>query len=833
MGALIIPDLTGSHCFLTSGSLTKPDLVPLSHATLFPPVTSLMPRPNTFPRANQPLMHNNHNDTPVQSNLNPAAWQHYLRGYPEPVLPMTLNQIMMSGANLGYSGTRVGCQECPNLPSALTHASAISLDIAKQLTSGRTNGPFASPPLDNFRCSPLGAVTRKRSSKVRRIHHLSWPQGSSVNDGILEAEGTIAYDSFARAVDDLIKSGPGSLFVKLDLEQAFRQIPVRADDWHLLGFKWDGQYYFDTVLAFGLHSAPYIFNLFAEALHWILQRHLPARIRHYLDDFLSTFAPSVPVKTVQAALEWSLALGRQLGLSFQESKVCGPSTTIEYLGITLDSVAMEARSPADKHTFLIDLLDSWHTRVHCTLQELQELTGFLQFTSQVIPLSRAFLRTLYTFSSSFSSRNVRRRITSAVRRDLKWWSAVTKNWQGIHLLAPSRPTVHIFTDASGTKGIGGIFSTSWFATRVPRRYRRHDIQFKELFAVLHAVCCWGERFRGQHIIFHIDNQAVCAALQSLTNRSPPVMQILRRFLELACRLDFSFSSSWLSSASNAIADAASRFLYTRLFELAPHLETKPSPKVLRHLGTSNTPNGPRPSHFTYFTGSPQQHGTYTQQANAPSASLLSSTVLSTPMVTSSPHHSPPSSHGLHPSQVQSSRPQSRHTSHMSSHSTLSQVSISPNVSPHLFNALSEASRGTMARRDASLSSPSQLTYSTTSSPISNPTTMLLHTSSPPHPVLHSLVSCAAVSLPHPVTSLTPLCTCLGAVSASFHPSMKPITSPLPYRHQKPTPSVKGSPFTLPQLRGSHLAQSQQCKNSFNRASDHQMRHSSRSPPVSL
>lgn len=573
MGTPSTSKITGPHCSVTSGSLHAPNSVPFSHATLFPPLALPKSRPNTLPRANQPLMYINEHDTPAQSNLNPDAWQLYLNDYPDPVFPATLNQIMRSGANLGYSGTRVGSQECPNLPSALIHASTISLDIAKQLTNGRTNGPFPQPPLANFRCSPLGAVTRKHSSKTRRIHHLSWPTGTSVNEGILEAEGTIVYDSFACAVDDLIASGPGSLFVKLDLEAAFRQIPVRPDDWHLLGFKWDGQYYFDTVLAFGLRSAPYIFNLFAEGLHWIMQRHLPARIRHYLDDFLATFAPSLPAPTVNAALDWSLSLGHHLGLSFQESKVIGPATTIEYLGITLDSIAMEARLPPDKHRYLLELLHLWRTRSHCTLQDLQELSGFLQFTSQVIPLSRAFLRAFYTFSSSFRSRNTRRRITPAVRRDLDWWLAVSTTWNGIRLLTPNRPVLHIFTDASGTKGIGGIFSASWFATRIPRRYRKHDIQFKELFAVLHAVLCWGEHYRAHHVVFHVDNQAVCAALESLTNRSPPVMQILRSFLELACRLDFSFSSSWLSSAANAIADAASLF-YMHAYSNSHHISTQ-------------------------------------------------------------------------------------------------------------------------------------------------------------------------------------------------------------------------------------------------------------------
>jgi len=57
-----------------------------------------------------------------------------------------------------------------------------------------------------------------------------------------------------------------------------------------------GKFYYPIVLMFGGKSAPYIFNLFAEALHWIIQKHIPARLRHYLDDFLPIFEPSTGPK---------------------------------------------------------------------------------------------------------------------------------------------------------------------------------------------------------------------------------------------------------------------------------------------------------------------------------------------------------------------------------------------------------------------------------------------------------------------------------------------------------------------------------------------------------
>jgi hypothetical protein len=130
--------------------------------------------------------------------------------------------------------------------------------------------------------------------------------------------------------------------IKLDLKSAFCHIPVCPADWHLLGFTWLERFLHDVILGFGCHSAPYIFNLFAEGLHWILQWHIPAHLRHYLDDFLSIFKPNTPPAIVSDALQWMLSLSEKLIFRFQPSKIEGPSTCLDFLSIELESITMEA-----------------------------------------------------------------------------------------------------------------------------------------------------------------------------------------------------------------------------------------------------------------------------------------------------------------------------------------------------------------------------------------------------------------------------------------------------------------------------------------------------------
>ncbi|KAL5510801.1 hypothetical protein EMCRGX_G006403 [Ephydatia muelleri] len=126
------------------------------------------------------------------------------------------------------------------------------------------------------------------------ILHLSAPEGHSINDYISKDEFNLHYSTIDDAVALLGKFQRGALMAKLDLQAAFRMVPIRPSEWELLGMHWRGQYYVDTCLSFGLRSAPSIFNEFASALHWILEHNYGATLLHYLDDFLLLGPPGLP-----------------------------------------------------------------------------------------------------------------------------------------------------------------------------------------------------------------------------------------------------------------------------------------------------------------------------------------------------------------------------------------------------------------------------------------------------------------------------------------------------------------------------------------------------------
>ncbi len=72
---------------------------------------------------------------------------------------------------------------------------------------------------------------------------------------------------------------------KLVIKSAFCLYPVHPSEHHLLGMQWQGHFYFDRVLPFGLRSAPFVFNCLAEAMEWLARTRGITHLHHYLDDF--------------------------------------------------------------------------------------------------------------------------------------------------------------------------------------------------------------------------------------------------------------------------------------------------------------------------------------------------------------------------------------------------------------------------------------------------------------------------------------------------------------------------------------------------------------------
>lgn len=244
--------------------------MPQNFVIFVPPVNLLEPHNQS------PLL-----PTPVKIH----RLQFFLSGYNDECY----NQIV-SGFQIGFplhfNGKKYS-DSSKNLISAYQNPKVIDDKIKKEIELGRVAGPFSSPPLKKFCVSPLGVVPKKTPGEYRLIHHLSFPKGSSINDGILDKFSSVQYATICDAIHKIKMAGKQCHLTKTDVKNAFRIIPVSPSDYHLLGMEWQCFYYFDKCMPMGCSSSFKTFELVSTALEWVAHKHLRIDyIIHLLDDFL-------------------------------------------------------------------------------------------------------------------------------------------------------------------------------------------------------------------------------------------------------------------------------------------------------------------------------------------------------------------------------------------------------------------------------------------------------------------------------------------------------------------------------------------------------------------
>ena len=81
-------------------------------------------------------------------------------------------------------------------------------------------------------------------------------------------------------------------------------------------------------------------------------------------------------------------------------KIEGPSTSLPFLRIILDSNKMEARLPLDKLTRLQEELTSWQGKKKVTKRQILSLVGSLHHAAKVVYYGRTFVSRMYATAAA-------------------------------------------------------------------------------------------------------------------------------------------------------------------------------------------------------------------------------------------------------------------------------------------------------------------------------------------------------------------------------------------------------------------------------------------------
>ena len=129
--------------------------------------------------------------------------------------------------------------------------------------------------------------------------------------------------------------GPGWLVFKKDLKRAYRQIPVDPHDYHLRGMCIEGQFYFHTVMPFGLRSATLAYQRTTKAVSYILNEE-GILVNVYIDDFYGAETQEL----ADLSFDRMTQLFSELGLQSSPDKDTPPAHEMTCLGVCINTLNM-------------------------------------------------------------------------------------------------------------------------------------------------------------------------------------------------------------------------------------------------------------------------------------------------------------------------------------------------------------------------------------------------------------------------------------------------------------------------------------------------------------
>ena len=189
----------------------------------------------------------------------------------------------------------------------------------------------------------------------------------------------------------LLSVRKGDFLASIDLKDAYFQIPVHTSSRKWPRFVSDGTVHQFRVLCFGLSTSPQVFTrVFAAVLAWAHARGV--RLLRYLDDWLVLASTEARVRQHVRDL---LSLCNSLGIVLNREKSdLNPSQLLEYLGMTIDTVAARAYPTLPRIDKFIATARKFLSRRDPPAQRWQVLLGHMSSLEKLVPRGRLKMRSL-------------------------------------------------------------------------------------------------------------------------------------------------------------------------------------------------------------------------------------------------------------------------------------------------------------------------------------------------------------------------------------------------------------------------------------------------------
>ena len=352
---------------------------------------------------------------------------------------------------------------------------------------------------------------------------------------------------------------PGDKMCKIDLKDAYFAIPLSVKSRKYVRFQWKGLLYEFCCLCFGLSPAPLVFTKLLKVPISLL-RKLNVRIIIYLDDML-LMASSL--EDLLMARDTLIFILQHLGFLINIKKsYLEPTSTLEFLGVIVDSGEMTLSLPKEKLLKVQNHCQEILENGKVTVRELSKLIGRLSSTAiAVLPAPLHYRHLQHQQIQKLISHNSfeeKVELSVEARKELLWWKENLILCNGRSLIS-SPPQIIISSDAS-LQGWGA--SCHGLTTGGPwsMEERKFHINVLELKAAKLAIMSLTLKERDA-ISVHIrmNNMAALSYLMKMGGtKNQELTAISKEIWQYLLKRKITITAEYLPGSMNVEADRESR-----------------------------------------------------------------------------------------------------------------------------------------------------------------------------------------------------------------------------------------------------------------------------------
>ena len=314
---------------------------------------------------------------------------------------------------------------------------------------------------------------------------------------------------------------------------------------------------------------------------------------NYLDDFGSAESSEF----AQDSYNLMMNIFNAFGVKEATEKAMQPTTRMDFLGNTVDTMKMTIEVSQHRQEELLSLIDKWFKKTSFSLKEPQSLIGKLSFVTNCVRAGRIFINRLLQVLREMPH-DKRCSIKQDILDDLAWWKDFLPGFDGVSILWLQDCMIAdrwLATDSS-TVGSGAVHHNEYIKFKYSQYILEttDHIAQRELYAIMVAIKTWKHELAAKVVRISTDSQISLIAINTEKTRDHFMLHCLREIAWICTKMQILLRAQYIASKENLLPDLLSRWFNPNSRNVRKKFKQKIGINSIHRMVTKDTLS------FSYF-----------------------------------------------------------------------------------------------------------------------------------------------------------------------------------------------------------------------------------------